>query len=125
MDTTRIAVLFSLLAGCAAEPVAETMSEATTSLVGDWSIHMVPDDRVATTIPPPCDGSMAVTQDDMTGLAGTWACGAGVGQLGGYRVHESGGAWIGFRVDGDRWLTTWVAITSATQLQGDQLTAAR
>lgn len=125
MNTTRLAIFALLLVGCAAESTAETTSAATTSLVGAWSIHMVPEDRVSTTIPPACDGSMTVGSDDATGLAGTWSCGAGIGQLSGFRVHESGGAWIGFGIDGDRWLTAWVKIVSPTNLTGDQLSATR
>jgi hypothetical protein len=118
-------------AACGTTPTAETASEANVSLLGSWSIHMTPTDRVVTTIPPPCDGSMTVTQDDAAGVNGTWSCGAGAGSLGGFRVHESGGAWIGFATPStitgapDSWLRAWVQIASASSLNGADLTASR
>lgn len=126
MNTTRIAILVTLLVtACDMSRDSVTESAATTSLVGTWLMHMIPEDRVITTIPPPCDGSMNVTKDDAAGIAGTWSCGAGSGTLSGFRVHESGGAWIGFGSNpGGRWLTAWVTI-GAANLKGDQLTASR
>ena len=139
MNTTKLSLLVLLVVGCGgsmqvAPPTdggSDTGVITSGPLAGHWSIHMVPTDRVVTMVPPPCDGSMTISQDDSFGIAGTWMCGAGTGSLSGFHVRESGGAWIGFSAPSpitgatDQWLTAWVSSASTSSLTGDNLTASR
>jgi hypothetical protein len=135
MNTMRLFLLVSCLfvTACGTAPSETESQQLAPSLVGDWTIHMIPTDRVVTTIPPPCDGTMSVTADDGAVFFGSWTCGAGIGSLEGHHVPEEGGSWIEFwtpppsispSMDKSDWLITW-AKGATSPLTGTNLTATK
>jgi hypothetical protein len=86
MNTTKLSLLALLVVGCGGSMQIVTPPDGGSpdagpviGVSGVWSFHLVPYDRVLTTIPPPCDGTMYLTESaqsepNTVNITGTWSC---------------------------------------------------
>lgn len=141
--TKTLALLTLLIAGCGASaqsmttPDAGSTSDAgpTIGVSGTWTFHLVPYDRVETTVPAPCDGTMelserAQSEPNTVNIDGTWSCPTQPnGLIGGtrYRPDQISLRFytVGLAVGGDTW-GGGIATVTATRIDAAPgLTATR
>lgn len=137
MNTTKILTLVLLFAGCGSsmqvvQPPPDGGSPdvivTAADLSGPWSFSMTPFDRVQTTVPAPCSGTMMLAKAEGGGYAGSWACDDG--RAGSVDATPNGsqfivGVWTpSFSGDRDRWLYSFVDV-SAHSLKGANFSATR